>query len=67
MQADLCTAYQIYENVTEGSPVSPVFDSGAKLVTWLVDQGVSHDAADAFLMSMATILDGDSAFGGQVS
>jgi hypothetical protein len=49
VQADLCTAYQIYENVTEGCPVSPVFDSGAKLVAWLVDQGVSPDAADAFL------------------
>jgi hypothetical protein len=46
--ADTLRGARAYENVTEGSPVSPVFDSGAKLVAWPVDQGVSQ-AADAYL------------------
>jgi hypothetical protein len=41
------TAYQIYENVTEGSPVSPVFNSLAELVSWLIAQGVSRQSAEA--------------------
>ena len=43
------TAYQIYENVSEGSPVSPVFSSVDDLVSWLAGQGVAREAAEAFL------------------
>ena len=34
-----CTCYQLYENVTEGTPISPVFESEAALVTWLRERG----------------------------
>jgi hypothetical protein len=43
------TAFQIYENVTEGSPESPVFNSLAELVSWLIAQGVSRQSAEAFV------------------
>jgi len=43
------TGYQIYENVTEGSPVSPVFNSLLELVSWLIAQGVSRQSAEAFV------------------
>ena len=33
------TAYRVYENVTEGTPVSPVLKTREDLVTWLVDVG----------------------------
>jgi hypothetical protein len=36
---DQKTAFQIYENVTEGSPVSPIFQSLDELSSWLTDQG----------------------------
>ena len=42
------TCYQIYETVTEGTPVSPVFESLVILVQWLVDQGYSQAAAEGF-------------------
>jgi hypothetical protein len=43
------TAYQIYENVSDGTPVSPVFDSADELISWLITQGVSREAAEAFI------------------
>jgi hypothetical protein len=42
------TSYQVYENITEGTPVSPVFDSLDGMRDWLVDQGYSRRAAEAF-------------------
>jgi hypothetical protein len=42
------THYQIYETVTEGKPVSPVFATLEALAQWLVDQGYSLKAATAF-------------------
>lgn len=42
------TCHQVYENVTEGTPVSPVFDSVDDVRDWLVDQGYSHRAAQGF-------------------
>lgn len=42
------TAYQIYETVSEGTPVSPVFPDLDHLIQWLVDQGYSEAAAKAF-------------------
>ncbi len=45
------TAYQIYETVTEGTPVSPVFAILDELVQWLVEQGYSEKAAKGFAES----------------
>lgn len=42
------TAYQIYETVTEGTPVSPVFPDLDHLKQWLADQGYSEPAIEAF-------------------
>lgn len=42
------THVQMYETVSEGTPVSPVFASREALADWLVTQGHSRDAADAF-------------------
>ena len=42
------TAFQIYETVTEGTPVSPVFATLDELKNWLVEQGYSEYAADKF-------------------
>ena len=41
--ASLCTKYQLYENVTEGTPVSPIFDSMADLVSWLRERGCPEE------------------------
>lgn len=42
------THYQIYETVSEGTPVSPIFKDKADLVQWLIDQGYSEQAASGF-------------------
>jgi hypothetical protein len=42
------THYQIYETVTEGTPVSPVFATLEKLIEWCVEQGYSRHAAEKF-------------------
>jgi hypothetical protein len=43
------TSYQVYENVSEGSPVSPIFDAAEELVQWLKREGWQQDAIDALL------------------
>jgi hypothetical protein len=43
------TAYQIYETVTEGTPVSPVFPDAAAMIAWLIQQGHSEQSAREFL------------------
>jgi hypothetical protein len=43
------TAYQIYEDVTEGTPVSPVFGTVEELQRWLIAQGYSKAATEAFI------------------
>lgn len=40
--------YQIYETVSEGTPTSPVFETLDEIVAWLVGQGTSKGAAQAF-------------------
>ncbi len=45
------TCYQIYETVSEGTPVSPVFESKAEMVEWLVEQGHTRPAAENFVKS----------------
>lgn len=37
--ADKATAYQIYENATEGTPLSPVLPDRGALRKWFIDQG----------------------------
>lgn len=42
--------WQVWETVTEGSPVSPVFPTADELFFWLVnDQGYSRKAAEGFI------------------
>ncbi|MBU2709049.1 hypothetical protein KCM76_23840 [Zooshikella marina] len=43
------TCFQIYENVSEGTPVSPVFESKDEMVKWLEVQGNSNDVIEQFL------------------
>lgn len=43
--------FQMYENVSEGTPVSPVFESLKGLEDWLVSQGYSRSAAQQFCES----------------
>jgi hypothetical protein len=37
--ASLCTHWQMYEGVTEGTPISPVCSSPEGLARWLADPG----------------------------
>jgi hypothetical protein len=41
--------WQVWETVSEGSPISPVFATSADLVDWIVTQGYSREAAEAFI------------------
>jgi hypothetical protein len=56
------TAYQVYENVSEGTPISPVFATRDELLAWLTQpdgapgmgiggdrQKISPEAAEAFV------------------
>lgn len=45
------TCLQVYETVTEGTPVSPIFEDEEQLVAWLVGEGVSEVNARAFSRS----------------
>jgi hypothetical protein len=47
------TGYQMWETVSEGSPISPVFDTETKLAAWLV----RHEGG-SFAQWMATVKDG---------
>lgn len=40
--------WQVWETVSEGSPVSPVFPTRDLLVGWLIAQGYSQEAAEEF-------------------
>jgi hypothetical protein len=64
-----CTAYQIYETVSEGTPVSPVFQTEQEIIDWLVDRGHSLNSATQFVkhkwapsMLMAVNPDGTGTF-----
>lgn len=50
--ATLCTHWQMYEEVTEGTPISPVCSSPEKLARWLAD----HEA-NAFADTRASYQD----------
>ena len=43
--------WQLWENVSEGSPISPVFDTKEKFIEWLVGEGYSRIAAENFSKS----------------
>jgi hypothetical protein len=43
--------FQLWETVSEGSPVSPVFPTAEEFAAWLVSQGYSPEAATAFIGS----------------
>jgi len=43
------TAFQIYENVSEGIPVSPVFNTAEALAQWLGQEGWQQEAIDSLL------------------
>ena len=49
LPAERLTCLQVYEDVSEGTPVSPIFGSSDELGGWLIAQGVSRGAADEFL------------------
>lgn len=40
--------YQVWETVTEGSPISPVFATTEELERWLIGEGYSEGAAEQF-------------------
>jgi hypothetical protein len=42
-------AYQVYEDVTEGTPISPVLAGEAELKSWLGQQGYSARAIENFV------------------
>lgn len=41
--------WQVWETVTEGSPISPVFETADKLIEWLQQSGYSQQAAEKFV------------------
>jgi len=43
------THYQIYETVSEGTPISPVFETENETRQWLIESGVSEAAATRFI------------------
>ena len=42
------THYQVYETVSDGTPISPIFENLDQLVEWLIQQGYSEKAAKSF-------------------
>lgn len=43
--------YQVYEDVSEGTPTSPVFETLEEMKTWLLNEGYSEHATDMFIES----------------
>ncbi len=43
--------WQVWETVSEGSPISPIFKTAEGMIDWLVGEGVSREAAEAFAKS----------------
>jgi hypothetical protein len=41
--------WQVWETVSEGSPISPVFATSDELVTWLIGEGYSESGARKFV------------------
>lgn len=51
MEPPVGEGWQVWETVSEGSPISPVFATAGDLVDWLVAEGYSRMAAQAFAQS----------------
>lgn len=49
MPEEDATHYQIYEDVTEGTPVSPVFETLEEMKEWLLEEGHSEKATAKFI------------------
>ena len=49
MDSNARTAFQLYENVSEGSPTSPVFGTIDELTEWLTGNGWSQEATQYLL------------------
>lgn len=47
--ADDAIGYQVYEDTTEGTPISPVFATTHGVVAWLVLEKISPEDAEAFV------------------
>jgi len=47
--AEEATCFQVYENVSEGTPTSPVFATERELLAWLLSEGFSEHAAVKFV------------------
>lgn len=43
------TCFQIYETVSEGTPVSPVFETEEEMLKWLIGTGYSEKASREFI------------------
>ena len=41
--------YQVWETVSEGSPISPVFATSEQMVAWLVGEGYTPESAERFI------------------
>lgn len=44
---ELCTYFQMYETTSEGTPISPAFESTEELARWLTDNKASFFGGDA--------------------
>lgn len=49
MPDDAKTAFQIYQDVSDGTPVSPVFATLGDLKAWLINEGKTPEAVDTFI------------------
>lgn len=61
--------WQVWETVSDGSPVSPVFATDEELVNWLIQEGYSEGAAEEFVkvgwvMSAVMVQNEDGVFFG---
>lgn len=46
--AEEAACFQIYEDVSEGTPISPIFETMDELKVWLKEQGYSNAAVEGF-------------------
>jgi hypothetical protein len=60
--AHLRTHFQMYENTTEGTPISRPFATAEELARWLADHGASASGARmaSYEQWLATIRDGSA-------
>lgn len=49
------TSFQVYETVSEGTPISPVLSSLAEVKDWLIGQGYSPKASEQFIQDGSAV------------